>query len=569
MIYAAYVRVSDKEQYTENQRFEMERYIHDKELVIYKWYEDKGKCGEIPFHKRPAGKDLIRDAQAKHFESVLVYKIARFSRTLFESKRAMKMLMEEFQLGFRSCTENIDLETPNGRLQFHITASIHEYDRDNILEQTRIGTDRIIREGKWPGGKPPYGYCLNLLGYLEILEIEAEVVREINYLSQSGLGTRAIAVILTSRGIPIPDQGRKKTRSLSGQWLDTTVGDILRNPVYKGEFIWGKTKVIRHEGEVIGRAKVPEEQWKRISVPAIITDREYDQSLFHLQRRRSMSTLHRARPYLLSGLIRCDICKRAYVGHGRKGRNGRYYYYYGCKSKWEPGPCCPNVRIPCDHVEGDVWEEICRFVADPGPVIQELKSQLAESTEELSAAASDLQSIDAQLVKKQRERDRLIALVTAEDEEMRISEEEFKRNSQRLKTEVQQLKTTRAQLSIAAGELQDWEQRIDDASHLLTELRESVGAADTATKQKVIALLVEAIWVSPVDVGERFPKPQATVIYRFYSPEARNQAETPMGNSEVNASPFTALLTIRKEGSPRASQPSARDRSGKFCSRRR
>ena len=42
-------------------------------------------------------------------------------------------------IGFRSVTENIEIETPGGRMVMHMFAALAEFERDLIRERTRSG----------------------------------------------------------------------------------------------------------------------------------------------------------------------------------------------------------------------------------------------------------------------------------------------------------------------------------------------------------------------------------------------------------------------------------------------
>ncbi len=72
-----------------------------------------------------------------------------------------------------------------------------------------------------------------------------------------------------------------------------------------------------------------------------------------LRRRGEDASLRRGNPsdFLLSGLVRCDHCGRAYVGTSAHGRSGRYTYY-ACSTRYKYGPAkCTGERLPEDRLE--------------------------------------------------------------------------------------------------------------------------------------------------------------------------------------------------------------------------
>ncbi|AGF73823.1 hypothetical protein A605_14257 (plasmid) [Corynebacterium halotolerans YIM 70093 = DSM 44683] len=55
---------------------------------------------------------------------------------------------------FRSLQENIDTSSSEGRLVFHIFASLAEFERDLIRERTNAGLEAARARGR-VGGRPP------------------------------------------------------------------------------------------------------------------------------------------------------------------------------------------------------------------------------------------------------------------------------------------------------------------------------------------------------------------------------------------------------------------------------
>ena len=63
-------------------------------------------------------------------------------------------LLDELQalgVGFVSLGEGIDLQTPAGRLQLHILASLAQFERERIAERVQAGLQRAKRQGRTLG----------------------------------------------------------------------------------------------------------------------------------------------------------------------------------------------------------------------------------------------------------------------------------------------------------------------------------------------------------------------------------------------------------------------------------
>jgi site-specific DNA recombinase len=178
---ALYLRVSSEEQrYRETIEIQndfLEQYRGLYELEVADIYKDDGISGTIPLHERPEGRRLLEDAKEGKFGAVLVYRLDRLGRSLLVIVDAHDRL-QATGVALRSATEPIDTSTPSGRLIFQMLASFAEYEREAIRERTRAGVRRAFRDGK-PMGVLPYAYRASEDGQLEVVEEEAEIVREI------------------------------------------------------------------------------------------------------------------------------------------------------------------------------------------------------------------------------------------------------------------------------------------------------------------------------------------------------------------------------------------------------
>jgi site-specific DNA recombinase len=178
---ALYMRVSSEEQRDretiEIQREFLEQYCRLYRLEIAKVYADDGVSGTVPLHERPDGRRLLEDTRENRFTAVLVSKLDRLGRSLLVIVDAHDRL-DAAGATLRSGREPIDTSNPSGRLIFQMLASFAEYDRENIRERTQAGLHRAFRRGKHMG-RIPYGYRANADAQLEIVEQEAEIVREI------------------------------------------------------------------------------------------------------------------------------------------------------------------------------------------------------------------------------------------------------------------------------------------------------------------------------------------------------------------------------------------------------
>src|SRR5258707_12915460 len=95
----------------------------------------------------------MADAGQRKFDSVLVWKLDRFGRSLRHLVNALAEL-EALGLTFISLRDNLDLSTPSGRLMFQIIGAMAEFERSLIQERVKAGLRNARAKGKRLG-RPP------------------------------------------------------------------------------------------------------------------------------------------------------------------------------------------------------------------------------------------------------------------------------------------------------------------------------------------------------------------------------------------------------------------------------
>jgi site-specific DNA recombinase len=118
-------------------------------------YDDGGFSGANLV--RPALQRMLAEIQAGKIDCVVIYKVDRLSRSLFDFARIMQIL-EKHAVSFVSVTQQLNSNTPMGRLTLHVLLSFAQFEREIIGERTRDKQSAARRKGKWTGGYPVLGY---------------------------------------------------------------------------------------------------------------------------------------------------------------------------------------------------------------------------------------------------------------------------------------------------------------------------------------------------------------------------------------------------------------------------
>jgi DNA invertase Pin-like site-specific DNA recombinase len=148
---ALYLRVSTVDQNPETQGIELRQFAKQRGYEIVQEYVDHGVSGTKV--RRPALDQLLKDANRRKFDAVLVWSSDRLARS---TKHFLQVLDELNELGiqFLSQREAIDTDGPLGRAIIVIISAIAELERSLIVERVRAGMRRAKLEGRRIGRTP-------------------------------------------------------------------------------------------------------------------------------------------------------------------------------------------------------------------------------------------------------------------------------------------------------------------------------------------------------------------------------------------------------------------------------
>ncbi len=143
---ALYIRVSTEQQNLDLQKNELLQYCEIRQWTDVKVYSDFGISGSRT-DNRPQFKQMIKDAKARRLDTIIVWKLDRFGRSLID---LVNHLQEISDLGieFISLRDGIDLSTSAGKLMCGLIASFAQYERDVLKERTIAGLVAAKRRGK-------------------------------------------------------------------------------------------------------------------------------------------------------------------------------------------------------------------------------------------------------------------------------------------------------------------------------------------------------------------------------------------------------------------------------------
>jgi site-specific DNA recombinase len=227
--------------------------------------------------------------------------------------------------------------------------------------QTRVRSamaSQAAIEGRYLGGRPPYGYDLvdagphpnpskaatgQRLRKLSPDPTAAPVVVRIFQEYADGQGLKRIASGLNADGIPSPaahDPKRNPHRADGhGKWSGSAIRTIIRNPRYTGFEVWNKQRKdeVLVDVDDVALGHVTKQRWNhsdawiRSAVPThepLISIELFEgaQAMIDSAKRALTRPPKPGRHYLLAGRMRCELCGRRMQSHWSHGRA-----YYRCK----------------------------------------------------------------------------------------------------------------------------------------------------------------------------------------------------------------------------------------------
>ena len=137
----AYVRVSTVEQNEERQIEALKK--HD----IDKWFTEKISAKDT---NRPELKNMLDFA--REGDTIYIKDFSRIARSTRDLLHIVETL-EKKKIKLISLNEQLDTNTPTGRLMLTMIAAMNEFERNNLLERQREGIAIAKAKGKYRGRK--------------------------------------------------------------------------------------------------------------------------------------------------------------------------------------------------------------------------------------------------------------------------------------------------------------------------------------------------------------------------------------------------------------------------------
>ena len=305
-------------------------------------YDDGGISGGTL--ERPALQRLLADVDAGRIDIIVVYKVDRLSRSLFDFAK----LVERFEAAgtsFVSVTQSFNTTTSMGRLTLNMLLSFAQFEREVTAERIRDKLAASKAKGMWMGGVPPLGYKPDGRT-LAVVEKHAALVRHIYERYAALRSVRALGDELLQHGTHMPKRVTITGKPTGGgPFSRGQLYALLTRRLYLGEITHKGTS---HPG--LHQPIIASDLFEQVQ--QIIADNKQG------DHRRSRAP----RPHLLAGKVVDAFGEPLTATHATKG-TARYRYYVS--HRLNQGRSTDGMRVPARELETVVVERIAAALDDP------------------------------------------------------------------------------------------------------------------------------------------------------------------------------------------------------------
>ena len=225
-----YIRVSTEDQAREGfslpeQEKRLRAMCEFKGYEIYKIYKDAGISAKTGNH-RPAFEELKEDIKKKKVNTIVVLKLDRLTRSVYDMEDIMKFL-EDNNAYLDCANDDINTTNANGRMVARLLTTVSQNEIERTSERTKIGLAGAIKVGNIPH-RAPFGYKHVDKKLVPDEATKGQIIRIFN-LYYEGNSYQTISNLYNKEKV------FGKTN-----WCDGTILKIIENEIYKGDFVHGK-----------------------------------------------------------------------------------------------------------------------------------------------------------------------------------------------------------------------------------------------------------------------------------------------------------------------------------------
>lgn len=272
---------------------------------------------------RPEMMRLLEDVENGRWKGVLVMEVERLARGDTMDQGLVAQAFRYSETLIITPMRIYNPNNPNDEEYFEFGLFMSRREFKTITRRLQWGRENAVKQGRYIGSTPPYGYDrvkLQGKGYSLIPNPdEAPIVKMIFELYThpdpiKRMGTTSIAHYLNSLKIP----SKKNT-----EWITATIRDIIKNPIYAGFVRWGSRREVKKKD---GHTTRPLQPTEKQTIAKGYHESLIDEKTFQLANNVMKDNSRYRAPALeltnpLAGLIRCGLCNKPIIYRPYNQRN--------------------------------------------------------------------------------------------------------------------------------------------------------------------------------------------------------------------------------------------------------
>ena len=448
-----------------NQKKIVETYCQQHGITILKFFVDDGWSGGN--FERPGFQEMMRALESGKANVVITKDLSRLGRDMRESSYYAEQFFPENQIRYIAIADNFDSETENVMAPFQFAMN-EVYLRDGSRKIKDVL--KMKRQRGEYCACAPYGYRKHPQNkdVLVANEDTAPVVQRIFERAAAGDSCIKIATDLSAEGIMPPLKYRALCRDnftpegaarASDIWNHTTVKRILKNRVYLGDTILGKTKKVSVKSKK--KVPVPKQDWTITegTHEPLVDAETFEKAQTNIGKAsRDYRQYDHVRKSIFGGIAVCSKCGYSLCSSGtvHKGEREKYWFLSCNHTKKHLANPCTGVNIRyadiCEIVRTDLNSLIALSDEKIDVLVQSVISHensrmnLADKKAQIEQVKSRLKTID-----------RMITKMYMDNAEGKISDDRLARVVPDLEKEASTLEMKIAELDVddPADEIQE------------------------------------------------------------------------------------------------------------------
>ena len=337
-----------------NQRMIVSNYCRQHGFNLVNVFVDDGWSGGN--FERPGFQEMMAELEKGKANIVITKDLSRLGRDMREASYYAEQFFPENGIRYIAIADNFDTDHENVMAPFQFAMN-EVYLRDGSRKVKDVLRNK--REQGQYCACPPYGYQKEKGNKNKLVpdEATAPIVMRIFERAAAGDSSRKIAMDLNNDGIIPPLKYRVLYRDefteagasrASDLWNYTTVKRILKNTVYLGHTVLGRSRKVSVKSKK--KVAIPKESWAitENTHEPLVSEEMFERAQANLGKgTKNYRAYNQVRKSIFSGVAVCGRCGYSLCSCGTvyKGEREKYWYLSCTHQRKDIEHSCEGVRI--------------------------------------------------------------------------------------------------------------------------------------------------------------------------------------------------------------------------------